>query len=117
MRVVLDSNILIDYLTGVTSARNVPQQYTECFVSRIAWIEVMADAKDTTDQARIGQFLQIFPIIELDEKISTLSIDLRRQHRLKLPDAIIWATAKSLGCLLLTLDKNYPASMDIHWPY
>ncbi|MBW4580962.1 MAG: PIN domain-containing protein [Tildeniella nuda ZEHNDER 1965/U140] len=40
----------------------------------------------------------------IDESIKGVAIALRKQHRLKLPDAIIAATAQSLKALLLTSD-------------
>jgi toxin FitB len=41
----------------------------------------------------------------LDEAIESHTVALRRQHKIKLPDAIIAATAASRGLVLLSMDK------------
>jgi predicted nucleic acid-binding protein len=43
-------------------------------------------------------------MVVIDESIKRIAIAPRKQHRLKLPDAIIAATAQSLNALLLTND-------------
>ena len=38
-----------------------------------------------------------------------VAVDLRRRHRIKLPDALIWAAAKRRGALLVTRNtRNFP---------
>jgi len=44
----------------------------------------------------------------MDESIKRMAIALRKQYRLKLPDAMIAATAQSLNALLLTNDLKLP---------
>ena len=43
----------------------------------------------------IENLLGFFEIIELDEPVAREAIALRQQHRLKLPDAIIWGFGKA----------------------
>ncbi len=45
-------------------------------------------------------------IVDLSKHIKQATISLRRQHRLKLPDAIIVATAHFLNAELLTNDSK-----------
>ena len=52
-------------------------------------------------------FLETCTILELTAPIKTLVVALRRQHRLKLPDAIIAATAQWLDIPLLTDDEGF----------
>jgi predicted nucleic acid-binding protein len=47
--------------------------------------------------------------LSLTPMIEDLTIQIRRQHRLKLPDAIIAASAKAHSLALLTLDKELAA--------
>lgn len=50
-----------------------------------------------------------FEIVIPDFTIARIAADIRRSHRLKLPDAIIWATAKSRQTLLVTRNsKDFP---------
>lgn len=43
-----------------------------------------------------------FECIELSEAVLQESLNLRRTHRLKLPDAMIWASARVNGWQLVT---------------
>ena len=45
-------------------------------------------------------------VVDLTEEIRELAIDLRRRHALKLPDAIVAATALSLQAQLVTNDTK-----------
>ena len=48
-------------------------------------------------------------MIELDGAIAELAVTLRRQHRIKLPDAVIWATAQVGRRLLVTRNvRDFP---------
>ena len=49
-------------------------------------------------------------VLELDQTVALQAVSLRRDHRLKLPDAIIWAPAQVHAMLLVTRDaKGFPA--------
>ena len=55
------------------------------------------------DNARdIEGFLATFEVIYIDAKIAKQATILRREHRIKLPDAIIWASAMCTDRLLVT---------------
>lgn len=47
-------------------------------------------------------FLEVFDEITIDAEIKNAAIKIRRNYRLKLPDAIIAATALHLGVPLIT---------------
>jgi predicted RNase H-like HicB family nuclease len=61
---------------------------------------------DPSAQTAITDFLSQIAIIGLDDEVKDLAIRLRRQYQLKLPDAIVAATALSLGASLLTNDSR-----------
>lgn len=69
-----------------------------------------------SDQSHIIEgMLSGIPIIECDPKVAALAVNIRRQHRLKLPDALIWASAQAASAILFTRDsKDFPSSPDIH---
>ncbi|WP_051335333.1 PIN domain-containing protein [Methylocapsa acidiphila] len=55
-------------------------------------------------------FLSGFEIIGVDERIAARAVGLRRRHKIKLPDAVIWASARDRAMLLVTHDvKNFPS--------
>ena len=47
------------------------------------------------------------PLAHKDRELIDLILDLRSRHRLKLPDAIIGATAISRNALLITNDSHF----------
>ncbi len=59
------------------------------------------------DVMPLGAMLRALGVIELSEPIKAISIGIRRERLLKLPDAIIAATAILLGVPLVTGDKRF----------
>ncbi len=109
MKAVFDTNILVDYLNGIPAASRELDQYEEIAVSMVTWMEVLAGADDAEEEAVIREFLSRFKTQPLEKAVAERAIKIRRQHRLKLPDAIIWATAKELGRILVTRNtKAFP---------
>lgn len=102
MKAVFDTNILVDYLNGVSAANREIEQYEEIAISIVTWMEVLAGADDAAEEAVIREFLSQFKVQSLEKPMAERAIKIRRQHKLKLPDAIIWATAKELGRILVT---------------
>ena len=52
-------------------------------------------------------FLDECTIINIDQDIKQNTIATRREYRLKLPDAIIFATSSNLNVPLLTADQDF----------
>jgi predicted nucleic acid-binding protein len=119
MKAVIDSDILIDYLQGVEAAKRELANYRKREISIISWMEVMAGAETKQEEEYCSAFLNTFTIHAVDREIATEAVELRKRHRLKLPDAIIWATARSLGCILVTRNtKDFrPSVPGVRIPY
>jgi predicted nucleic acid-binding protein len=108
VKALFDTNILIDYLNAVPEARTELQRYTDKAVSVITWMEVMVGANHEVEAAT-RSFLGGFDIVAVDEQIAERAVGLRRDHRIKLPDAVIWATAQVHAMLLITRNtKDFP---------
>ncbi|WP_300216315.1 type II toxin-antitoxin system VapC family toxin [Bradyrhizobium sp.] len=86
-------------------ARTELQRYTEKAVSIISWMEVMVGATSDVEAATRSS-LSSFDIIALDGEIAERAVKLRRKHHIKLPDAIIWATAQEHAMLLVTRNSK-----------
>lgn len=116
-----DTNILIDFLNGIPEAQIALNPFTRRIVSRITWMEVMVGVKDTPDEDIARSFLTQFEIHEITADTAEAAITLRRHHlpKLRLPDAIILASARLIGCRLTTRNtRDFPAdSADVHVPY
>ncbi|MGH8615995.1 MAG: type II toxin-antitoxin system VapC family toxin [Gammaproteobacteria bacterium] len=106
MKVVIDTNILVDYLHRSEAAREELARYDAPGISLITWMEVLIGAKDKDD----AQILRGFTL-PIENGVAELAVELRRTHRIRLPDAIIWATARSANRLLVTRNtRDFPAT-------
>ena len=118
MNAVFDTNIVIDALNGIPDADAEYSRYERVFISRITWMEVLVGAQG--DDSELRDFLEThFEIIALDLAVAESAVQLRRAHRLRLPDAIIWATAQVNGALLVTRNtKDFNVDWDgVRIPY
>ncbi len=102
---LFDTNILVDHLNAVPEARDELRRYTERAISIVTWMEVMLGARGDLEGATRG-FLSSFDIIPVDELVAERAVHLRRRERIKLPDAIIWATAQTRAMLFVTRDSR-----------
>ena len=110
MRAVIDTNILIDYLAGVEAARDEIARHADASISAITWMEVLVGAADELETERLRWFLSGFRRIPIDDAVAELAVGIRRTHRMRLPDAIIWASARSVGGLLVTRNtRDFPS--------
>lgn len=62
----------------------------------------MIGADTVEEEKACRAFLSGFRLLALDQKVAETTVAIRKQRRLKLPDAIIVATAQSEQCLLVT---------------
>ena len=106
MKAVFDSDILIDYLQGLPQARLEMELFTQKCVSIVSWMEVLAGAENADQEKKCRGFLDRFKTIDVNQEIAEQTLLIRRKNKLKLPDAIIWATAQHQGCLLITRNKR-----------
>lgn len=120
LKAVFDTNILIDHLRDVAAATDELQRYgpESKSISLITWIEVMAGATATNEGVTRG-LLDEFLVISVTEEIAERSAVIRRTKRIKLPDAIIWATAQISGRMLATRNtRDYPPdNISVRVPY
>ena len=119
MKAVFDSDVLIDYLLGLPKARTELQKYEQRLVSVVSWTEVMIGAKNSEESRRCRDFLASFTLIPFDQAIAEEAVLLRQTRNIKLPDAIIWATARTSDALLVTRNtKDFPkADPFVRFPY
>ncbi len=118
MKYLFDTNILIDYLKGYQFASDIIEQSLPAKISMITWIEVLVGTTVENRQAT-EDFLNEFEIVGLNKEIANRAIEIRKQHRIKLPDAVIWATAQYHSCILVTRNtKDFAKDRDdVFIPY
>lgn len=119
MKAVFDTNILVDYLNGIHAAKEELDRYRVRQISIITFIEVMVGAKSAEEENAIRSFLAKFEVLELSVGIAREAVSIRKQLRLKIPDAVVYATARMQGCMPVTrktkeLRQEWP---DVRIPY
>jgi len=91
---LIDTNVLIEY-TGDLLPEKVHSfvsgiidvQFTISVINKIEVLGYITSGKDIED------FIGLADILELTEEIANKTIDLRKVYKIKIPDAIIAATA------------------------
>ena len=100
--IFLDTNVVLYFLGGRLVNPLTLGQY---FISVITEIELLSyPSLSLEEETQIIDFLNKITIIGIDSDIKNLTIAFRKQYKLRLPDAIIAATAKSLNATLFTND-------------
>jgi predicted nucleic acid-binding protein len=102
-----DTNAVIDFLNGklpAASAAWVQQLLVEqrLVLSVIVRIELLSWSGSLADMQPIQEFIAACLVLPLDEPVIQQAILLRQQRRIKLPDAIIAATALAHSLPLIT---------------
>jgi predicted nucleic acid-binding protein len=115
---LLDTNILIDVLCGEAPALAWLEQQQQPRISVISWIEVLVGCREG-ESGRVQAWLDTFPRLPLDDAIALESVQLRQRHGLKIPDAIILATARCADLSLATRNsRDFPLTLgDVLHPY
>jgi predicted nucleic acid-binding protein len=109
MRAIIDSDVLIDYLQGLDRARNELEKYSKREISVISWMEIMAGAHSPEQEVQCQDFLSSCTVHPLSAEVAKEAVTIRKKFRVRLPDAIVWATARCEGCLLVTRNtKDFP---------
>ena len=104
MKRVLDTNIILYLLDGRLAKALARGEY---FISVITELELLSyPSLDEAEEEKIRAFLAEIRIVTLSPDIRNATVRLRRENSLKLPDAIIVATALTLNAELLTNDKR-----------
>jgi len=119
VKAVFDTNILVDYLNGVLEAQRELNLYRTRLISVITQIEVLVGVEDEEEERAVRSFLSSFELRTVTERIAEEAVRIRRSSRIKVPDAIVYATAREEGCLMVSrntkdLKSEWP---DVRVPY
>ena len=112
--IMLDTNVIIYSLGGNPS---VTRQITdkEHFISEITEIELLGfHGLSAADEEIMSSYLSKVTIISLNASIKTIAIDLRREYKLKIIDAIIAASAIYFDLPFVTADKAFKKIIDLN---
>lgn len=100
---------LIDSATGARVAEHLPEQ-AEWLVPTMVQLELAKwltreVGEDKADQ--VIAFTQVCHVVPLDTEIALAAAEACREHKLATADAIIFATARAQGAMLLTCDAHF----------
>lgn len=113
---LLDTNAVLDFLKGeekITTVFQTDMKGKPRFVSEITRMELLGYSDITHDEeATIKRFLSLVEVLLCDDSVINRVIQLRRMtKRLKLPDAIIAATAIEYQLILVSRDQVFSLSL------
>ena len=95
---LLDSNTVIEFLGGMLPSASVNQlnnivDRDEHHLSVINQIELLGFNGSTSEMQTIEAFIMVSSVVPLHDAIVQKTIELRKNYKIKLPDAVIAATA------------------------
>lgn len=107
---MFDSNILIYHLNDALP-QHVRDQVEHWIVegasiSVITRMEVLGFRQTAIQLAQASRFVSLFDEVALEDEIVEQTIVLRQQHRIRLPDEIIAATALNRSVPLVTRNRQ-----------
>ncbi len=100
---LIDTNIIIYYLEGEQAAISFLRTHRgKLAISSITWMETLSYTFTSGEEQVVRTFLQEFRPIEISSPVMELSVEIRRKKKMKLPDAIIAASAVHHDLILVT---------------
>lgn len=111
--IVVDTDVLIDAGHGISEAVACLEQIEEhatLAISSITQMELMVGCRNKADLRSLERFLERFQVLNVNEQASATAVDLLRRYRLShgllIADALIAATALSLGLPFVTKNER-----------
>jgi predicted nucleic acid-binding protein len=108
-RFMLDSNVIIDNLSRSLDLFAFLADFPNCevFINPVVAIEVLAKAgMSKDDEANARALLDSFKWTEIDKAVCEIAVQIRRAKELRLPDALIAASAIILNATVLSNDSH-----------
>jgi predicted nucleic acid-binding protein len=105
--IVVDTSLIINLFNGVSGIEPLINN-RNLFVSIISEIEVLSFPNlSPKDKELLKSFLHECFIVDIEPAIKDLTIEIRTKSKIKLPDAVIAATAIYYDLPLLTMDTGF----------
>jgi len=122
-RLLIDTDILIDYLRGQPKAIAYLESLPEPpLLAAITVAELYAGVREGNERKALERFLATIEVVPLDEAIATRGglyrRDYAKSHNVGLADALIAATAEFRNATVVTLNqKHFPMLSKVLVPY
>jgi hypothetical protein len=113
--IVIDTNIIIRLFSGDKDCHDIIHQKL-LLVSFITQIELFSWPTITSDdESSLNSFLLDCSILNITEDIKKTTIEIRRKYKLKIPDAIIAATALNKNLSLFSTDDIFKRVTELNF--
>jgi predicted nucleic acid-binding protein len=117
---LIDTDVLIDHLRGVEKAYRFMQEIkfreSTIYYSVISKAEIYSGIMPEEEE-RVASLFESMEEVPVDGRVAEDAGRYRKtflvSHKLFLPDALIAASAKRVGAILITLNKKYYPMTDI----
>ncbi|PSB31873.1 type II toxin-antitoxin system VapC family toxin [Stenomitos frigidus] len=122
-RLLLDTDVLIDYLRGNANAITyLENQSAHLQIAAITVAELYAGVRDGEERAKLDAFVSAFEIIPTTKEIALKGglyrRDYGKSHGTGLADALIAATAELAQATFVTMNrKHFPMLPTVITPY
>jgi hypothetical protein len=115
MKALLDSNIIIHLAQGKIDFDSFADDYDELCISVITYMEVLGHRfQDDNYKQKIESLLNLFTRLDITEVVVKEVIAIRQRFSIKLPDAIILATARITKCEFISNnDKDFSGEIKV----
>ncbi len=107
---LIDTNVIIDFLAGRFTGKNL--QFITSIVSSqpsisvISKIEVLGFNTTIAHENLLKSFIDELNIVQISPEVVDACIAIRKEHRIKLPDALIAATCIAHQLTLITRNTS-----------
>ena len=104
---IFDSDILINYSKEEINLDIYFNSYEKIYISVITYMEIFGyEFKNKNEENLLKSIMEKIDTININEDIINKVIEVRKKFKVKLPDAIIFATATYLNVDLITINKD-----------
>lgn len=122
-RLLLDTDVLVDYLRGRDEAAEFLEDRRETLLtSAITIAELYAGVREGRERMALSTFLTAFEIVPIDSEVAErgglFRRDYGRSHNTGLADALVASCAEQARARLVTLNaRHFPMFSDVFVPY
>ena len=100
---LIDTNVIIYSTQGVLDLDDFVKNEDDLYISSITYMEALGfPFQDKNEEKKVTKLCETFERIFLTKEIEKQTILIRKSNKIKLPDAIIAATAMVLNLTLVT---------------
>lgn len=106
IKILADTNIIIYHLAGNNKIESILNNNL-IYISGITYAELLSKQLSLNEESIIKDYLSSLNVVHTNDVICEIAADLRKNFKVKLPDAIIAATSFFLNIPLVTFDEDF----------